>query len=87
MAAGFGYTAKLSIGDRLAALLRLRVAQINPCSYCLILHTRIAVEVGIGAAMVAHLAELAAEHDVLRFRSTRTGVLRSADTLRARALR
>jgi AhpD family alkylhydroperoxidase len=56
MAAGFGYTAKLSIGDRLAALLRLRVAQINPCSYCLILHPRIAVEVGIGAAMVAHLA-------------------------------
>lgn len=56
MAARFGFTAKLAIGERLAALLRLRVAQINPCSYCLILHTRVAMEVGIDTAVVAHLA-------------------------------
>lgn len=56
MAAAFGYTAELSIGDRLAAMLRLRVAQLNPCSYCLILHTRVALEAAIGPATVAHLA-------------------------------
>lgn len=55
MAAQFGYTADLSIDHRLANLLRLRVAQLNPCSYCLILHSRVALESGIDADLVAHL--------------------------------
>lgn len=56
MAAGFGYTAELSLDRRLAELLRLRVAQLNPCPYCLILHTGVAGEFGIPAAAIAHLA-------------------------------
>ncbi|MEI5582455.1 MULTISPECIES: carboxymuconolactone decarboxylase family protein [unclassified Agromyces] len=56
MAARFGYTAELSLDPRLAELLRLRVAQLNPCSYCLILHSRAADGLGILAEMVAHLA-------------------------------
>jgi AhpD family alkylhydroperoxidase len=55
MAQQFGYTAELSIPRRLANLLRLRVAQLNPCSYCLILHTRVALESGLDSALVAHL--------------------------------
>lgn len=56
MAAHFGYTAELSLNPRLAELLRLRVSQLNPCSYCLILHTRVADRLGIPAEVVAHLA-------------------------------
>ncbi|MGM7423103.1 carboxymuconolactone decarboxylase family protein [Cellulosimicrobium sp. CpK407] len=56
MAANFGFTATLSIDPRLAQLLRLRVAQLNPCSYCLILHSRAAHDVGMSSAKVAHLA-------------------------------
>ena len=56
MAGGFGYTAELSLDRRLAELLRLRVAQLNPCPYCLILHTRVAGEFGIPAEAIAHLA-------------------------------
>jgi AhpD family alkylhydroperoxidase len=56
MAARFGYTAELSLNPRLAELLRLRVSQLNPCSYCLILHTRVAYRLGIPADVVAHLA-------------------------------
>lgn len=56
MAASVGYTADLSIDGQLAQLLRLRVAQINACSYCLILHTEAAHDQGIPAAKVAHLA-------------------------------
>ena len=56
MAAAFGYTAQLSLDDRLAQLIRLRVAQVNPCSYCLILHTRSALEKGVQPDKVAHLA-------------------------------
>lgn len=55
MAAAFGYTATLTLDHRLAQLLRLRVAQLNPCSYCLILHTRAAHDAGTSAAKVAHL--------------------------------
>lgn len=56
MAAQFGYSAELS-GDRsLLQLLRLRVAQLNPCSYCLILHTEVAASIGIAPAQSAHLA-------------------------------
>jgi AhpD family alkylhydroperoxidase len=56
MAKSVGYTADLQIDGHLAQLLRLRVAQINACSYCLILHTQAALDQGIPAAKVAHLA-------------------------------
>ncbi|MEV7631748.1 carboxymuconolactone decarboxylase family protein [Microbacterium sp. NPDC089318] len=55
MAAAFGYTATLGIDGELAQLLRLRVAQLNPCSYCLILHTEAAHAAGSTRAKVAHL--------------------------------
>ncbi len=55
MAKSVGYTAKLSIDQHLAQLLRLRVAQMNPCSYCLILHTKAASEAGIPPEKIAHL--------------------------------
>ncbi|MEV1131710.1 carboxymuconolactone decarboxylase family protein [Agromyces sp. NPDC049794] len=56
MALRFGYTAQLSLTPRLAELLRLRVAQLNPCPYCLVLHTHEADRVGIPSEVVAHLA-------------------------------
>lgn len=56
MAAEVGYTANLSIDAQLAQLLRLRVAQLNPCSYCLILHTEAAHDRGLAPAKVAHLS-------------------------------
>jgi len=56
MAASVGYTADLSIDGQLAQLLRLRVAQMNACSYCLILHTEAALDLGIPTAKAAHLA-------------------------------
>ena len=55
MAAEFGYTAELSLDPRLAELLRLRVAQLDPCPYCLILHTRVATRSGIPADVIAQL--------------------------------
>lgn len=56
MAAAVGYTATLSVDAGLAQLLRLRVAQLNPCSYCLILHTAAAQDAGLHPAKIAHLA-------------------------------
>ncbi|WP_329182969.1 carboxymuconolactone decarboxylase family protein [Actinacidiphila glaucinigra] len=56
MAKAFGYKAELTIDGQLAQLIRLRVAQLTPCSYCLILHTRTAFEKGINPDKVAHLA-------------------------------
>lgn len=56
MAKSVGYTADLQIDNHLAQLLRLRVAQINACSYCLILHTKAAHDQGISAVKIAHLA-------------------------------
>ncbi len=55
MAKSVGYTADMSVDGQLAQLLRLRVAQINACSYCLILHTRAAHEQGIHEAKLARL--------------------------------
>src|SRR3546814_17961932 len=55
MAGSVGYTAKLVIDGQLAQLLRLRVAQLNPCSYCLILHNRAAVDQGIAPERIANL--------------------------------
>lgn len=56
MAAAVGYKSTLSVDAALAQLLRLRVAQLNPCSYCLILHTATALDAGLHPAKVAHLA-------------------------------
>jgi AhpD family alkylhydroperoxidase len=55
MAAAFGYSAELPGDPRMLQLLRLRVAQLNPCSYCLILHTEVATKIGISSVVVAHL--------------------------------
>jgi AhpD family alkylhydroperoxidase len=56
MAKSVGYTAEMEVDGQLAQLLRLRVAQMNPCSYCLVLHTRAAHDQGVHPAKVAHLA-------------------------------
>ncbi len=64
MAAAVGYTAELSLDAQLLQLLRLRVAQMNPCSFCLIPHTKAAQDRGIGLEKVAHLACLAGKYDV-----------------------
>ena len=56
MAKSVGYTATLSVEPQLAQLLRLRVSEMNPCSYCLILHTQAAYDQGISTARVAGLA-------------------------------
>ncbi len=55
MAKSVGYTADLSVDGQLAQLLRLRVSQLNPCSYCLILHSRAAREQGIAQEKIDHL--------------------------------
>lgn len=55
MAKSVGYTADLSVDRQLAQLLRLPVAQLNPCSYCLILHTQAAHDQGVNPAKIAHL--------------------------------
>jgi len=52
MAKAFGYTADLEVDVKLAQLLRLRVAQINNCSYCLILHSQAARDRDIPAAKI-----------------------------------
>ncbi|GAA1328052.1 carboxymuconolactone decarboxylase family protein [Pseudonocardia xinjiangensis] len=46
-AAAFGYTAELALNQQLAQLLRLRVAQINNCAYCLNVHYGAARKAGI----------------------------------------
>jgi len=56
MAAQFGHSAALAVDPTLLQLLRLRVAQLNPCSYCLILHTEVAAQRGVPSAVIAHLA-------------------------------
>jgi AhpD family alkylhydroperoxidase len=55
MAGSAGYMAKLGIDDQLAQLLRLRVAQLNPCSYRLILHNRAAADQEITPERIANL--------------------------------
>jgi AhpD family alkylhydroperoxidase len=46
-AGAFGYTAQLSLDVQLAELVRLRISQINNCTYCLGVHYRVAREMGI----------------------------------------
>jgi len=56
MANAFGYTAKLTVEDELAQLLRLRVAQKNECAYCVILHSKTAREIGIAVEKVDNIS-------------------------------
>lgn len=46
----FGYKADLLVDRQLAQILRLRVAQINNCTYCLNLHYQAARDAGIARA-------------------------------------
>jgi AhpD family alkylhydroperoxidase len=48
----FGYKAELRIDRGLAELLRLRVSQINNCTYCLNLHYEAARDAGIPRAKI-----------------------------------
>jgi AhpD family alkylhydroperoxidase len=51
-AEAFGYTADLRIDRGLAELLRLRVSQLNNCTYCLNLHYQAAREAGVARAKI-----------------------------------
>ena len=51
-AEAFGYKANLRIDRGLAQLLRLRVSQLNNCTYCLNLHYEAAREAGIPQAKI-----------------------------------
>ena len=51
-AESFGYKADLRIDRGLAELLRLRVSQLNNCTYCLNLHYQEAREAGIARAKI-----------------------------------
>jgi AhpD family alkylhydroperoxidase len=80
----FGYTADLRIDRQLAQLLRLRVSQLNNCTYCLNLHYEAAREAGIPQAKIDTLTawwetELHsdAEQAALRYAEALT---RAADT-------
>lgn len=48
----FGYRVELSVDRELAQLLRLRVAQLNNCTYCLALHHRAARDLGTPSAKI-----------------------------------
>ena len=48
----FGYRADLRISRGLAQLLRLRVSQLNNCTYCLNLHYGVARDAGIARAKI-----------------------------------
>lgn len=54
-AAAFGYTAELKLNDDLARLLRLRVAQLNNCPYCLAVHHAVARDSGIAPIKIETL--------------------------------
>ena len=80
----FGYTADLRIDRHLAQLLRLRVSQLNNCTYCLNLHYEAAREAGIPRAKIDTLTawwetELHSESEqaALRYAEALT---RAADT-------
>jgi AhpD family alkylhydroperoxidase len=83
-AAAFGHTAELTLDRQLAQLLRLRVAQVNNCTYCLDVHHRAAREAGIPQAKVECLTAWwetqlfsAAERAALEYAESLT---RAADT-------
>jgi AhpD family alkylhydroperoxidase len=80
----FGYTADLRIDRHLAQLLRLRVSQLNNCSYCLNLHYEAAREAGIPRAKIDTLTawwetELHSEAEQAALRYTEA-LTRAADT-------
>jgi AhpD family alkylhydroperoxidase len=80
----FGYTADLRIDRRLAQLLRLRVSQLNNCTYCLNLHYQAAREAGIPRAKIDTLTawwetELHSEAERAALRYTEA-LTRAADT-------
>jgi len=80
----FGYTAELQLDRGLAELLRLRVSQLNACTYCLTLHYQAARDAGISRAKIDTLTawwetglHTPAEHAALRYAEALT---RIADT-------
>jgi AhpD family alkylhydroperoxidase len=80
----FGYTAVLRIDRGLAQLLRLRVSQLNNCTYCLNLHYEAARDAGIPRAMIDTLTawwetELYSEAEQAALRYTEA-LTRAADT-------
>jgi len=80
----FGYTADLRIDRGLAELLRLRVSQLNNCTYCLNLHHQAARETGIPRAKIDTLTawwetELHSDADQAALRYTEA-LTRVADT-------
>ena len=80
----FGYKADLRIDRGLAELLRLRVAQLNNCTYCLNLHYVAAREAGIPRANIDTLTawwetELHSEAEQAALRYTEA-LTRVADT-------
>jgi AhpD family alkylhydroperoxidase len=80
----FGYTAALRIDRGLAELLRLRVSQLNNCTYCLNLHYQAAREAGVPRAKIDTLTawwetELHSEAERAALRYTEA-LTRVADT-------
>jgi AhpD family alkylhydroperoxidase len=80
----FGYTAELRIDRGLAELLRLRVSQLNNCTYCLNLHYQAARDAGIPRAKIDTLSawwetELHSEAEQAALRYTEA-LTRAADT-------
>lgn len=55
MAQAYGYTANLSIDKEIAQLARLRIATVNKCSYCSILHNETARKIGINQGKIDNL--------------------------------
>jgi AhpD family alkylhydroperoxidase len=56
IANAYGYDARLSVDDELSELIRIRVAMVNQCSFCITLHTSVARERKINDARIADLA-------------------------------
>src|SRR5215204_4416336 len=80
----FGYKSALRIDRGLAQLLRLRVSQLNNCTYCLNLHYGAAREAGIPRAKIDTLTawwetELHSETEQAALRYTEA-LTRAADT-------
>jgi AhpD family alkylhydroperoxidase len=49
----YGYVAQTGLGDELIDLVYLRVSQINGCAYCLDLHTRDLIRLGVAIDKIA----------------------------------
>lgn len=56
IANAYGYDAHLSVDDELSELIRIRVALVNQCSFCITLHTAVARDRKINDARIADLA-------------------------------